>query len=47
MKDQSAISGYRYSDAAHSLAHAFLMPAVKAELHRLKDGSQRRGGAAI
>ena len=37
MKDQDAISGYRYSDATHSCAHAYLMPTVKAELHKIKE----------
>ena len=36
MKYQNTISGYRYSDATHSCAHAYLMPALKAELHRIK-----------
>lgn len=40
MKDQDAISGYRYSDARHSCAHAYLMPAVSAELAWIKQSSQ-------
>lgn len=43
MKDQDAISGYRYSDATHSCAHAYLMPAVKAELQKIKESL--KGGA--
>ena len=43
MKDQEAISGYRYSDATHSCAHAYLMPAVNAELHKIKESSQGGG----
>tara|TARA_R100000687_G_scaffold17292_1_gene13652 strand:- start:1789 stop:2436 length:648 start_codon:yes stop_codon:yes gene_type:complete len=37
VKDQKAISGYRYSDATHSCAHSYLMPAVNAELLNVKE----------
>ena len=42
MKVQDAISGYRYSDAADSCAHAHahLMPAVSAELALIEQSSQ-------
>lgn len=43
MKERDAISGYRYSDATQSCAHAYLMPAVKAELHRIKESSKGGG----
>lgn len=36
MKDQQAISGYRYSGATHACAHAYLLPAVQAELRALR-----------
>ena len=45
MKDQNTISGYRYSDATHSCAHAYLMPTLKAELQRIKESSQ--GGGSL
>lgn len=37
MKNQSAISGYRYRDARHSCAHTYLLPTLKAELSRLQE----------
>lgn len=36
MKDLSAIAGYRYSDAGHSCAHAYLLPALQSEVSRLR-----------
>lgn len=36
MKEQSAISGYRYKSAGHSCAHAYLMPALRSEVARIK-----------
>ncbi len=36
MKDQSAISGYRYLDAGHSCAHSYLLPALRSEVSRFK-----------
>lgn len=32
MKERVAASGYRYSHAAHSHAHAYLLPAIRKEL---------------
>jgi 2-polyprenyl-6-hydroxyphenyl methylase/3-demethylubiquinone-9 3-methyltransferase len=35
MSNHSSISGYQYSDAKHTCAHSYLLPAVLAELKRL------------
>jgi hypothetical protein len=32
MKERVAASGYRYAHAAHSHAHAYLLPAIRKEL---------------
>lgn len=36
MKHNSEISGYRYMDAGHSCAHAYLMPTLQAEVARVR-----------
>ncbi|PWL19891.1 MAG: hypothetical protein DCO98_11905 [Altererythrobacter sp. XM-24bin4] len=36
MKEQSAISGYRYADAGHSCAHAYLLSPLQSEVSRIK-----------
>jgi 2-polyprenyl-6-hydroxyphenyl methylase/3-demethylubiquinone-9 3-methyltransferase len=39
MKEQSAISGYRYGDAGHSCAHAYLLPTLKVEVAQVRERS--------
>lgn len=36
MKNMSSISGYRYHSATQSCAHAYLLPALQAELKALE-----------
>ena len=36
MKHNSEISDYRYMDPGHSCAHAYLMPALQAEVARVR-----------
>lgn len=38
MKDQSSISGYEYSHADHSHAHAYLLPTLQEELIAIHKG---------
>jgi 2-polyprenyl-3-methyl-5-hydroxy-6-metoxy-1,4-benzoquinol methylase len=38
MKNNQAISGYRYAGSENSHAHSFLMPSVRSELAKLKIG---------
>lgn len=38
MKEQAAISGYRYTNAEHSCAHSYLLPAVHLEAVNLRAG---------
>lgn len=38
MKEQSAISGYSYTNAGHSCAHSYLLPAVHSEAASLRSG---------
>lgn len=45
MKEESAISGYRYLDAGHSCAHAYLLPTLKSEVAMVRkrlDSSPKR-----
>jgi 2-polyprenyl-3-methyl-5-hydroxy-6-metoxy-1,4-benzoquinol methylase len=39
MKEQSAISGYRYGDAGHNRAHAYLLPTLKYEVLKVRERS--------
>jgi 2-polyprenyl-3-methyl-5-hydroxy-6-metoxy-1,4-benzoquinol methylase len=38
MMDQSAMSGYRYSDTAHNCSHAYLLPTLQIEVSHLRSG---------
>lgn len=43
MKEQIAIAGYRYPDAANNCSHDYLMPTVNAELDFIKADLLARG----
>lgn len=43
MRDNQSISGYQYSDAKHTCAHSYLLPAITAELKKIR--SQNRNTA--